>query len=65
MISDEPKVAQCDACGDVIPVKSKDVGSIEPIRPGESCECGQEEFRLLSEGEVTELSDERLSGRGT
>lgn len=64
MIPDGTKVARCEACGDAIPVESSGRGRIDPIRPGESCECGAEEFRLLSEAEVDALSDERLSGRG-
>ena len=62
MTPDAPELARCDMCGDIIPVKSSRGGSIRPIRPGESCECGQEEFRLLSEAEVAELPTERVSG---
>lgn len=59
---DEPRMARCDACGDTIPVQSSRSGVIRPIRPGESCECGREEFRLLSEAEVAELSERPTGG---
>ena len=62
MTTDGPRVARCDACGDTIPVKSSHSGAIRPIRSGESCECGREEFRLLSEAEVAELSERQAGG---
>ncbi len=64
-MTEGPQVAECEVCGDVIPVKSSGSGDVRPVRSGESCECGEEAFRLLSEAEVDELSAERLSGRGT
>ena len=65
MSTGEPNVARCEECGDVIPVKSPHSDAIEPIRSGESCECGAAEFRVLSEAEVADLPAGSLSGRGT
>ena len=61
-MSEGPRVARCDVCGDTIPVQSSQSGAIQPIRAGESCRCGAEEFRLLSEAEVDELVTEGQSG---
>ena len=55
MRPDRVRVVQCRVCGDVIPVERSDDGTVRPIRTGESCECGAEEFRLLSEAEVDRI----------
>lgn len=40
-------IAVCEHCRDELPVIVSDGGAVNSLRPGESCECGDEAFRLV------------------
>ena len=50
-------VAVCERCSDALPVVVGDDGAVRTLRPGESCECGDEAFRVVP-AETTDGSTE-------
>ena len=55
-------VAMCEHCGDELPVVVDDDGTVQTLRPGESCECGDEAFLLVDPAETSGRSAAVESG---
>ncbi|MFB6129386.1 MAG: hypothetical protein ABEJ28_01020 [Salinigranum sp.] len=49
-------VAVCQECDDAVPVVVSEDGTVDPLRPGESCKCGAERFRLVDLAEVDDVT---------